>query len=73
MTTPSGVFLIGMVLGLRGTDRKDRNGNTMSDNNGTPVKEWEVGVSVPVPNGFEGLVETISARFSANQITAGVP
>lgn len=73
MTTNAGVFIVGTVLGLKGTDRKDRNGNPMIDAHGAPVKEWEVGVSVPVPNGFEGECETISARFSSSQISSGVP
>lgn len=73
MTTTAGVFLVGTILGLKGTDRKDRNGNPMIDAHGSPVKEWEVGVSIPVPNGFEGESQTVSARFSSHQITQGIP
>lgn len=73
MTTTAGVFLVGTILGLKGTDRKDRNGNPMIDAHGSPVKEWEVGVSIPVPNGFEGESQTVLARFSSHQITQGIP
>jgi len=69
----TGIFVIGRIMGLKGKDRKDRNGNPQIDSNGTIIKDWEVGISIPVPNGFEGETETISARFSAAHCSAGIP
>ena len=68
-----GIVIIGRVLGLKSKDRTDSSGNPMLDPSGKQVKEWEVGVSVPVPDGFEGETETLSLRISGALISAGIP
>lgn len=68
-----GVIIVGRVLGLKSKDRTDVSGNPMLDSAGKQVKEWEVGVSVPVPDGFEGETETLSLRISGALVAAGIP